>query len=231
LGQSWSKPSPAFVPGHEGPVILIGAGYDADKDLLSVGTADSVGRGLYIIDATDGSLVWGVTPAADSDTNLNEPGLEHSVPAQVTPLDSNGDGVTDRVYFPDTGGNVWRVDLIGNDPDNWTIFKVAALGGNTLTTDRRFMDRIDIALTRWTDLTYDALLLGSGNRAHPLDRDVVNRFYMLRDFGTQSVIHVPDDGDPDTTNCGNERTTPTNCPVPRSPRSSPRPTWLTPPIT
>jgi type IV pilus assembly protein PilY1 len=153
-----------------------------------------------------------VTPAADSDTNLYEPGLEHSVPAEVTPLDSNGDGVVDRVYFPDTGGNVWRVDLISDNPANWTIFKLAALGGNTLTTDRRFMDRIDIALTRWTDLTYDALLLGSGNRAHPLDRDVVNRFFMLRDFGTQSVIHIPNDGNPDTDACESEQLNPDELP-------------------
>ncbi len=212
LGQSWSKPTPTYVPGHTNPVILIGAGYDSNKDLLGVGTADSVGRGMYIIDATDGTLVWSVTPDADTATNLNEPELHHSVPAQVTPLDTNGDHVTDRIYFPDTGGDVWRVDLVSDNPSNWSIFKLASLGGNTETTDRRFMDRIDVAVARSGNLTYDALLLGSGNRAHPLDRDVVNRFYMLRDFGTQSAMHIPNDGDPETNACASEELNPDGLP-------------------
>ena len=208
LGQSWSKPTPTLVPGHDGPVVIIGAGYDDHKDSLAVGTADSEGRGIYVLDATDGTLVWGVTPGADSDTNRQELGLVDSVPAQVTTLDTNGDQVTDRMYFPDTGGNVWRVDLISDDPNNWSVFKLASLGGNETDTDRRFMDRIDVVVTRYNDLTFDALLLGSGNRAHPLDRDVLNRFYMLRDFGTESRLHVTNDGDPDSDACESDALNP-----------------------
>ncbi|MGB5832835.1 MAG: hypothetical protein WBG92_12700 [Thiohalocapsa sp.] len=212
LGQSWSKPTVTSVPGHSGPVIIIGAGYDTRKDQLTVGTADSVGRGIFILDATDGSLVWSVTPDADSATNLQETGLLDSVPAQVTALDTNGDHVTDRIYFPDTGGNVWRVDLVDSDRTNWSIFKLASLGGDTTTTDRRFMGRVDVAVTRSSGLTYDAVLVGSGNRAHPLDRDVVNRFYMLRDFDTQSVLHVPNDGNSETDACESEALNPDELP-------------------
>ena len=191
LGQTWSKPTPTYVPGYDKPVIIIGAGYDARKDQLTVGTADSVGRGIYILDATDGTLVWGATPQDASTTNRHVTGLEDSVPAQVTILDTNGDHVTDRLYFPDTGGNVWRVDLADDDNSNWSIFKLASLGGDTETTDRRFMGQIDVAVTRSSGLNYDAVMLGSGNRAHPLDRLVKNRFHMLRDLGVQSRLHLP----------------------------------------
>jgi len=212
LGQSWSKPTASYVPGHANPVIIIGAGYDTGKDALGVGAADTVGRGIYILDATDGSIVWSITPWADASTNpatnLNEQGLQHCVTAQVTTLDTNGDHVTDRIYFPDTGGNVWRVDLTDDDPANWSIFKLASLGGNTEATDRRFMDRIDVAITRSSGLAYDALMLGSGDRAHPLEREVDNRFFMLRDFDTQSVLHVTNDGDPNTNACESEALNP-----------------------
>jgi type IV pilus assembly protein PilY1 len=203
LGQSWSKPAPTRVPGYANPVVIIGAGYDTNKDDLGVGTSDLAGRGIYVLDALNGSLVWGITPGASSDTNLEETGLQDSVPMPVTTLDSNGDHVTDRIYFADTGGNVWRVDLIDDNPNNWSIFKFASLGGNTQANDRRFTDRIDVVITRYSGLSYDALLLGSGNRAHPLERNVNDRFYMLRDFDTQSLLHVPDDGDPDTNACNN----------------------------
>ena len=37
--------------------------------------------------------------------------MEHSIAAQVTLVDTNGDSVDDRAYVPDLGGNVWRIDL------------------------------------------------------------------------------------------------------------------------
>ena len=30
---------------------------------------------------------------------------------KVAVLDSNGDELTDRLYFADTGANIWRVDI------------------------------------------------------------------------------------------------------------------------
>lgn len=215
LGQTWSTPSPTFVPGHANPVIVIGAGYDTAKDVLEDGPDDSKGRGIYILDAVDGSLVWGVTPGANTAKNLSEPGLEDSVPAQVTVFDSNGDHVTDRIYFPDTGANIWRVDLVDEDPSNWSIYKLAELGGDgrgSNRDERRFMNRIDVVTTRYGDLAYDALLIGSGDRAHPLERDVENRFYMLRDFGTRTALHVPNDGDDDVDACENNALNPDELP-------------------
>ncbi|MBK1631394.1 hypothetical protein CKO31_11705 [Thiohalocapsa halophila] len=217
LGQSWSTPAPTFVPGYDNPVIVFGAGYDPNKDALGVGTADSVGRGIYVVDALDGSLVWSVTPADNSDTNLQEQGLVDSVPANVAVFDSNGDHVTDRMYFPDTGGNIWRVDLVDDDKSYWSIFKLASLGGNTEGTDRRFIYGVDIAVTKSVNASYEALLIGSGNRAHPLDRVVDDRFFMIRDTGIQSALHVPNDGDPDSDACSDGGLNPDGLPCAEQP--------------
>ena len=142
LGQTWSKPVVTRIPGYaddngvKKPVLVFAAGYDTGKDASGVGVPDQVGRGLYIVDAETGALVWSVTPANNSATNLSEPGLLHSVPGEVTVLDSSGDGAADRIYFGDTGGNLWRVDLSGNvlptsSQDTWQINKLASFNGGT----------------------------------------------------------------------------------------------------
>ena len=107
LGQTWSEPVVTRIPGYvdgsgvKKPVLVFGAGYDTGKDASGVGTADQEGRGLYIVDAQTGALVWSVTPANNSTTNLSEPDLLHSVPAEVAVLDSNGD----RIAVPNL---LWR---------------------------------------------------------------------------------------------------------------------------
>ena len=74
LGQSWSIPVVTKIPGYYDtvngrkvykPVLIFGAGYDTNKDGTGVATADSMGRGIFIVDATTGALVWSVTPAGD----------------------------------------------------------------------------------------------------------------------------------------------------------------------
>ncbi len=187
LGQSWSTPIVTKIPGFNGPVLVISGGYDTNKDLKGVvGTADNSGRGVYIINALTGALIWSATPAANSATNLQVTGLTDSVPATVSVLDSNSDKLSDRIYFGDTGGNVWRIDMPGNSlptssQNTWSMFKVARLGGTTTNTDRRFFNQVDIVQTRSGSLDYDALALGSGNRSHPNGTSVNDRFYMIRD--------------------------------------------------
>ncbi|MEM8561151.1 MAG: PilC/PilY family type IV pilus protein [Pseudomonadota bacterium] len=205
LGQTWSVPVVAKIPGYADdngvakPVLIFGAGYDdVNKDSAGLASPDSQGRGLFIVDAVTGDLVWSVTPAANSETNLQETALVHSVAAPVSILDSNGDTLTDRVYFADTGGQLWRVDLPGNElPDanqnQWRIVKLASVNGGTRATDRRFFNAPDVVRTAYAGAAFDAILIGSGDRTNPNDVDdpndpnlvaVDNQFYMIRDLAT-----------------------------------------------
>jgi type IV pilus assembly protein PilY1 len=195
LGQSWSIPIVTRIPGYYDlvsgrrvykPVLIFGAGYDTNKDASGVATTDSMGRGIFIVDATTGALVWSVTPAATTVTNLQEAGLAHSVAGTVSVLDSNADEVTDRIYFGDTGGNIWRVDLPGNElPTSsvqpWRIVKLANMNAGTVATDRRFFNAPDIVRTSYGGTVFDAILIGSGDRTNPKATDVGNQFYMIRD--------------------------------------------------
>ncbi|MCB1699968.1 MAG: hypothetical protein H6985_12895 [Pseudomonadales bacterium] len=192
LGQTWSRPVVTRIPGYvdgDGvakPVLIMGAGYDTNKDASGVATEDSEGRGIFIIDAETGELVWSITPADDSATNLEESGLLHSVAAEVAVLDSNGDEITDRIYFGDTGGNLWRVDLPGNSlptssQDTWRIVQLGDFNGGTAATDRRFFNAPDIVRTSYGGFSYDAISIGSGDRTNPNATDNEDQYYMIRD--------------------------------------------------
>lgn len=219
LGQTWSIPVFAKIPGHNNtsgdqaprPVLIFGAGYDTNKDnheTLATGS-DSVGRGIFIVDAETGELVWSVTPGDDSDVNMQSTDLHHSVAASVSVIDSNGDQLADRIYFGDTGGDLWRVDMPGNalpdqNQDTWFITKLFEANGGTRTTDRRFFSSPDVAKIVANGYPIDALVIGTGDRTNPADVDasaapedqaVDNEFYMIRDLATTLYTSAfePDD--------------------------------------
>ncbi|MGY5452297.1 pilus assembly protein [Agarivorans sp. MS3-6] len=204
LGQSWSQPQVGYVPGHTNPVVIFGAGYDVNQDLTTP-AADTKGRGLYIVDAISGALVWSLTNARDDR-------LTHSVPAKIATLDSNGDGNFDRLYFGDMGGRVWRVDLHSSDQSKWKMTALANISDPTVATDKRkfftepvivrtYLKRLtrvttgegenEVTITDSQQVPYDAVLIGTGDRTKPVsDKDpggVDNRFYMFRDYNVQST--------------------------------------------
>tara|TARA_R110002073_G_scaffold25885_1_gene85478 strand:- start:2594 stop:6451 length:3858 start_codon:yes stop_codon:yes gene_type:complete len=211
LGQTWSEPVVTRIPGYTDgsgvakPVLIFGAGYDTNKDGTGLATPDARGRGIFIVDAETGALVWSVTPAANSVKNLRESGLQHSVAAPVTVLDGNGDKLTDRIYFADTGGNIWRVDLPGNalptaTQDTWQINQLASLGGGNAANDRRFFSAPDVVRIRFDGNPIDAILIGSGDRTNPNATDVNNRFYMIRDLAIGAYTTAR----PSTADCADE---------------------------
>ncbi|MBN7795685.1 pilus assembly protein [Parahaliea mediterranea] len=192
MGQTWSEPVVTRIPGYRDasgeprPVLVFGGGYDTNKDGYGLATQDSVGRGVYIVDAQTGALVWSVTPAVNSATNLSASNLHHSVAAGVTLVDSNADRLADRIYFADTGGNLWRVDMPGNtlpgaSQEVWQVNRLASLNRGTAVTDRRFFNAPDMVRIRFNGQAMNALIIGSGDRTNPNGTDVVNRVYMIRD--------------------------------------------------
>ena len=88
-------PEVAFVPGVSDPVLIFAGGYDVNKSVLGLGTSDSMGRGIYIVNADTGALIFSATPAATSTSNLRVTGMTDSMPGSVATLDSDGDGKAD----------------------------------------------------------------------------------------------------------------------------------------
>jgi type IV pilus assembly protein PilY1 len=185
LGMTWSEPKLARIRAHANPVLIMGAGYDPNQDNDPTTVPDSMGRGILVLDAFTGALLWqaGVTPTGATH-NLVVAGMTHSIPSDVTILDRNGDGYIDRMYVGDTGGNVWRGDIHDANFSNWRVVQLASVGGTDANNRRKFLYPPDVVYGSDANGRYDAVLIGSGDREHPFEVSVVNRFYMFKDRET-----------------------------------------------
>jgi type IV pilus assembly protein PilY1 len=194
LGMTFSNPRVATLDVGSGPqpVLIFAGGYDVNKDIRgSVGTDDTEGNAIYVVDAETGALIWkarGGNGSGSSSRIFEHAALVDSIPSTVSVADTDGDLLADRVVVGDTGGNLWRADIQGPDPANWRLTLLASLGRHAAgaagkADDRRFFHRPDIVQTRDATGIYDAVLIGAGDRPDPLDLGGVadNYFYMVKD--------------------------------------------------
>ncbi|NNF51253.1 MAG: hypothetical protein HKN59_02330, partial [Gammaproteobacteria bacterium] len=182
LGMTFSVPRLAKlnVDGVARTALVFAGGYDTNKDKRGVvGSNDSEGNAIFIVDAETGALIWkarkGASTGSVSAMVYEHVAMTDSIPSTVAAVDMDGNGLTDRLVVGDTGGNVWRADLIGGDRTNWRIELSARLGrhatgGNNIVNDRRFFHRPDIVPAKDSLGPYDAIVLPSGDRPNPLDK-------------------------------------------------------------
>lgn len=101
---------------------LVGGGYNntADNNLDSNDAQDSqTGNGvIYLINLADGSLIKKfdtLVGTNDDPTGAQRPnGI-----ASPTAIDINNDNIVDAIYAGDLFGNVWSINVTGQDEDNW----------------------------------------------------------------------------------------------------------------
>jgi len=190
LGQTWSTPQVKKIRlgGADVPVLIFAGGYDIDQDAATVRTADDVGRGIFIVNAISGDLLWRMGP--DNAANLSDPNMIYSIPSDIAAADASGDGYVDHLYVGDMGGQMWRVDIDNNAGETATSInsiidggRIADLADNTTDSNRKFFYAPDVAILKdIEDVSYLSLIITSGNRAHPLSTTVQDRAFMIRDL-------------------------------------------------
>jgi len=217
LGQTWSQPKVTAVQGYCGgsacsstnrpsPVLIFGAGYDVNEDTDPPANVDASGRGIFVLDALTGAKVWSATYSSGGTTAYTGntsaasalvAGMNYSIPADITLVDRDFDGYTDRLYAADTGGNIWRVDLepSGNaTPNYWRIYQLAALGCSggacafpVSPAQRKFFYPPEV-ITATNTAPYDSVIAGSGDREHPLynSSERYNDLFLIKDIYTGS---------------------------------------------
>jgi type IV pilus assembly protein PilY1 len=180
MGQTWSTPYIGKIAcqggetciGEEKWAVFVGGGYDETED-NDVPPADTKGRGVYIIDVLDGSLIKRFS-------NAEIPGMNYSIPSDIARVDTNGDGKIDRLYVGDMGGRIWRFDIGDPNPSSWK--------GRIIFTGypgTKIFYPPDVTLEVGD---YEMLFFGTGDREHPKETGVVNRLYAIRDKNLSGTL-------------------------------------------
>jgi Tfp pilus tip-associated adhesin PilY1 len=206
LGQTWSEATVVEgLIGQTSPVLIFGGGYDPavediDPSTIPAGASNytstgvttaagttnrTMGRAIYVVNALTGALLWsaGGTNSTTSGTfDLTVTGMDFAIPSAITVVKNESGGDINRAYVGDTGGNMWRIDF--KDPiANTTITQIASIADFATREGRRkFQNAPDVVGATG----FDAILIGSGDREHPLDTGVLDRFYMFKDKGTDA---------------------------------------------
>ncbi|MBY0280368.1 hypothetical protein K2Z84_33970 [Candidatus Binatia bacterium] len=165
LGQTWSTPalSRAANGGSPVDVAVFGGGYDPyfdDATVTTKNTSAPMGRTVYMVNLTTGAKI------ADSGAK------DFSIPSDPLLFDVNGDGIFDRGYIGDMGGNMWRIS------DGFAM--------NTLFTapaGLRIFYQPDAVINNGSVMVY----FGTGDRSSPMSTQFTNRFYAVRDDGTNNL--------------------------------------------
>jgi type IV pilus assembly protein PilY1 len=193
LGETWSAASLTRVnvggaaQNTQKLVLIVGGGYDNSQDNVDYNT-DTIGNAVYMIDATTGTKLWS---ASDSGADTNIAAMTHSIPANISVIDLDGDTFADRMYASDTGGRVFRFDIFNGQPVASLVTggMIADLGAAPLSAprprseSRRFYNAPDVALMKRRGKSpFFNIALGSGYRGHPLNTEIHDRFYSVRDY-------------------------------------------------
>jgi hypothetical protein len=199
LGQTWSRMTPATISDGGTPrsVLVFAGGYDAEKqDIPNTArdpAGDTVGMGVYVVDAMTGVLLnsFGaddpVTPTAEFMVDV--PGMKYSMPADVRVEDSNFNGIADRLYMVDVGGQIWRADIEegASISASSTIvpYLMADFSGISVADNRRFFYPPSVAIASRDGQAMTVLAVGSGYRAHPLNIATDDKFFVFFDSATE----------------------------------------------
>jgi len=104
MGNSWAKPDVGKI--NDGGTIkyvaFITGGYS---------TQSNEGNSFYIVDIETGATLksW-----------VNLGANDNKIPSGPTAFDVNSDGVADSIYFGDTKGTLWKVNVTSQNKNDWS---------------------------------------------------------------------------------------------------------------
>ncbi len=174
---------------------------DDATELASPGTSPQFnprGRGVYVLELAtfdaSGAPSFHASPVKlweyvyDSARASTDPDNNptYSFPTDIVPLDSDFDGLIDRLYAGDTGGSLWRFDVKSTvATSDWSAKKIFSANPSDLdnsvedpvTNGRRILYPPSVIL----EADYTGLYFGTGDRAHPLNEGTIDRLYALYD--------------------------------------------------
>jgi len=172
LGEPWSKMvmGRVKISGNEKWVGFIGGGYATEANR---------GKGFFVVDLSDGHVLWSYTYA-------DNPSMNYPVPASPAIVDKDNDGFVDTAYVGDLGGNVWRfkfctkADIIsGCGTGNWSgglLYDASGSGRPIYTAPTAAVGDGDSLWIFW----------GTGDRENPLSTTGQDRVFAAKEDRTST---------------------------------------------
>ncbi len=181
LGDPWSKIMihKVKINGNEKWVGILGGGHQLS--VCNGGDCDKRGKGFFVIDLTNGNVLWSFTRADDA-------AMDYAMPAPPAMIDADLDGFIDTVYIGDLGGNVWRFKLCSTadgsscNTGNWTGSRLFQRAGGTGAIYGAPAAAKDPKGNFW-------LYWGTGDRLEPISvGGGTNSIYAVKDTGSAVTI-------------------------------------------
>jgi hypothetical protein len=182
LGDPWSKVVMGRVKinGYEKWVGFVGGGYNA-ADCSGGSGCDSRGKGFYVVDLSNGNILWSYTRADDSTMN-------YSLPASPAIVDIDNDGFIDTAYIGDLGGSMWRFKFCGAgasacNTSNWSGGRLFAASSGPIfimpTVTKDYNGHL------WVDW-------GTGDKTDPTTSNAQENFYAVKDDDRSTTYTISD---------------------------------------
>ncbi len=210
LGQTWSKPVATHIWGKD--VLIFTGGYDPINDSITtrklVGDTPDLGNIIYIVNQENGEIIW----TTDEIKNTHwisdfEKRLLYSFASSPAVIDIDGNGKANQFYAADTGGQLWRFDIHGENSISGGIIADLGKDKEEEPNYRRFYNTPDLSIISNGSTRHLAIGIGSGWRESPFDTSIQDYFFLIRqplqslteydttliksDEGTKTLLSVP----------------------------------------
>jgi hypothetical protein len=161
LGDTWGKVEIGRVKvGTETKYVAFLAG--------GLSMTDNKGNSFHIVDVEDGTVLKSFTGIGS---------VDNKIPSGATAFDSNNDSFIESVYFGDTKGTLWKIDVSSTNTADWTLSDFF-----TPTPSKRKPIYYPPAVVK-NDLGKILVYFGTGNELNLLDAFSQNYFYEIEDQG------------------------------------------------
>ncbi|MFZ4438225.1 MAG: pilus assembly protein [Syntrophales bacterium] len=202
LGDSWGKMMTGRVLTKVGGtevekwVGFIGAGYNAG-DCAGGGSCDPRGKGFYVVDLSDGTILWSFTNGS-STTSTTSTAMNYSIPGPPAILDTDNDGFVDLAYIGDIGGKMWRIKFCtsadvasasGCGTSNWSgAMFFDSPSGNIRPIYTSPATSKDTSGNLW-------VYWGTGDKTDPTASNAQEHFYGVKDNAPRTATYTGNDVD------------------------------------
>ena len=190
LGQSWGTPRFATVMTSRTSktnVVFFPGGYDNQQDRSTPASSDTVGRAIFSVKSSDGSLT-GLNA-----NHGNFSALTHSI-VDINVVDHDADGIATRIYAGDMGGHVFAIadDITLAEQDDGSYLPHSKVPDGTWEYKKKLFStggpKLFYAPTSAKIGQIRYLFFGSGNRENPFDLTEKNCFFAVKNtWGNENM--------------------------------------------